>query len=170
MRGSTGANRSRGSEIRTRGCWSLACTGGHGGNRTGRIFTGDRSATAVRYPPPLRLRQSATSIHRDDGLHLMPHTSLLPHAAHTDKADHGGAAPCQPFLERELQLLRHVRSCGSGASLRRYLSARRSLVNPCAAAATVRHRRSTPREVTLIGSYTQPAQYADGDADAHDVR
>ncbi len=84
----------------------------HGGNRTGRVFTGDRSGDWVfRALHKAGYANQPTSVHRDDGLRL--------EGAYVAAA--GRCAPpantptpaerdtCQPYLERELALLAKVR-------------------------------------------------------------
>ena len=84
----------------------------HGGNRTGRIFTGDRSgdwlyATLHRF----RFANQPTSVHRDDGLRLCDAyiTAAARCAPPDNKPTKDELSNCHPFLVRELQLLRRVR-------------------------------------------------------------
>jgi uracil-DNA glycosylase family 4 len=84
----------------------------HGGNRTGRIFTGDRSgdwlyATMHRFG----FASQPTSTHRGDGLRLRDAyvTAAVRCAPPDNKPTTAEMAACRPFLERELQLLRHTR-------------------------------------------------------------
>jgi uracil-DNA glycosylase family 4 len=84
----------------------------HGGNRTGRIFTGDRSGDWLfRALHRAGFANQPTSIHREDGLQLTdsylcaavrcapPDNRPLPEEADT----------CLPFLVREMGLLPQVR-------------------------------------------------------------
>jgi uracil-DNA glycosylase family 4 len=84
----------------------------HGANRTGRMFTGDRSGDWLfRAMHRAGLANQPESLHRDDGLELRgawvasavrcapPHNKPLP-----AERDH-----CRPFLQRELALLTHLR-------------------------------------------------------------
>ena len=79
----------------------------HGGNRTGRIFTGDRSASLHR----TGFANQAQSVSRDDGLRLR---SL--YVAAVNRCCTPGNRPtpeerdnCLPYLVRELDLLAEVR-------------------------------------------------------------
>jgi uracil-DNA glycosylase family 4 len=84
----------------------------HGGNRTGRIFTGDRSGDFMfEALHRCGLANQATSVSRDDGLRLQgayvgavnrccpPGNRPTP-----DERDH-----CLPYLAREIQLLERLR-------------------------------------------------------------
>ena len=84
----------------------------HGGNRTGRVFTGDRSGDwlfAAMYRTGYA--NQPTSVHRDDGLQL--HGAYVAAAVRcappANKPTPEERATCQPYLERELALLRDVR-------------------------------------------------------------
>jgi uracil-DNA glycosylase len=84
----------------------------HGGNRTGRMFTGDQSGDWVyRTLHRFGFANQPTSQHRDDGLTL--HDAYITAAARCVPPDNkpSGAelAACRPYLRRELQLLRCVR-------------------------------------------------------------
>ncbi|HSL67238.1 MAG TPA: uracil-DNA glycosylase [Actinomycetota bacterium] len=84
----------------------------HGGNRTGRIFTGDRSGDFL-FASLHRtgFASQPTSTHHDDGLRL-----LGCYAAAVNRCAPPGNRPtpeerdnCLPYLARELALLRSVR-------------------------------------------------------------
>ncbi|RAG83322.1 uracil-DNA glycosylase [Streptacidiphilus pinicola] len=81
----------------------------HGGNRTGRIFTGDPSGDALYsalYDVGLASQPVAT--HRGDGLELYGVRITVPvHCAPPDnKPTTGERDTCRPWLARELELLR----------------------------------------------------------------
>jgi uracil-DNA glycosylase len=84
----------------------------HGGNRTGRIFTGDRSGDWL-YAALWRagLANQPTSVARDDGLRLR---GAYVSAAVRCAPPHNKPTPaerdaCRPFLHRELALLAELR-------------------------------------------------------------
>ncbi|QLY32533.1 uracil-DNA glycosylase [Nocardia huaxiensis] len=81
----------------------------HGGNRTGRMFTGDRAADvliAAMYRAGLA--NQPTSTHPDDGLRLLGTRVTAPvHCAPPDnKPTPGERDNCRHWLDTELQLLR----------------------------------------------------------------
>ncbi|MFI5395737.1 MAG: uracil-DNA glycosylase [Candidatus Binatia bacterium] len=107
----------------------------HGGNRTGRIFTGDRSGdwlfeTLHRFG----FANQPTSTHRDDGLRLTDTyiNAAVRCAPPDNKPLKEEVNNCQPYLQRELQLLRNLRviiTLGRFA-FDAYLSTRRALQQP----------------------------------------
>ncbi|AQA15608.1 uracil-DNA glycosylase [Streptomyces solisilvae] len=81
----------------------------HGGNRTGRMFTGDRAGDflyAALYDLGLANRPTAT--HRGDGLELrgVRLTSPVRCAPPANRPTPGERDTCRPWLARELRLLR----------------------------------------------------------------
>jgi uracil-DNA glycosylase family 4 len=81
----------------------------HGGNRTGRVFTGDRSGDflfAALYEAGFA--NQATSLHRDDGLQMIGgYIAAACRCAPPDnKPLPEETLNCRPYLERELEILR----------------------------------------------------------------
>jgi uracil-DNA glycosylase len=81
----------------------------HGGNRTGRVFTGDRSGDFLyRALYQAGFASQATSTSRDDGLELKDAyvAAAVRCAPPENKPLPSEMASCLPYLERELLLLR----------------------------------------------------------------
>lgn len=93
------------------GAWLLVvglAPGAHGANRTGRMFTGDRSGDWL-YGALHRagLANQSESTHADDGLALdgVWITSAVKCAPPDNRPTPAEREACRPFLERELRLL-----------------------------------------------------------------
>src|SRR3972149_2050776 len=93
----------------------------HGGNRTGRMFTGDGSAdTLIQALHQAGVASPPTSVHRQGGLELSRAfmTAVARGAPPGNRPTPQELADCRPFLERELQLLAGLRgglALGRGA-------------------------------------------------------
>jgi uracil-DNA glycosylase family 4 len=86
--------------------------GAHGANRTGRVFTGDRSGDLLyRVLFQTGFANRAESTWRDDGLKLQgAYISCSAHCAPPDnKPTLEELHNCRPYLERELELLKDLR-------------------------------------------------------------
>lgn len=85
----------------------------HGANRTGRIFTGDRSGDWL-YAALHRAGYASqgTSEHRDDGLTLSDAyvTAVVRCAPPANRPTPQERDTCLPYLERELATLEHCRT------------------------------------------------------------
>jgi uracil-DNA glycosylase len=97
----------------------------HGGNRTGRVFTGDRSGDFLyKALYEAGFANQPTSVRRDDGLALKnAYVSATARCAPPDnKPLPSELANCRPYFERELEILqpRAVLALG-GIAMRSYL-------------------------------------------------
>jgi uracil-DNA glycosylase family 4 len=137
----------------------------HGGNRTGRIFTGDRSGDWL-YGALHRagFANQPTSVHKDDGLTLRDcYITAAVHCAPPDnKPLPEEFIACRPYLLEELVLLKrvHVVVALGQIAFTAYLTARRQLSLPLPSPLPrFGHGviSSLSDGVTLIGSY-HPSQ------------
>jgi uracil-DNA glycosylase len=133
----------------------------HGGNRTGRMFTGDQSGdwmygTLHRFG----FANQPTSQHRDDGLRLQD--AYITAAAHcvppANKPSAAELETCRAYLLRELPLLRQVRVVVPLGKIAfdAYLGARRGLgLPPPHAHPRFGHGAETelPEGILLLASY-----------------
>jgi uracil-DNA glycosylase family 4 len=100
--------------------------GAHGANRTGRMFTGDKSGDFLyRALYETGFASQPTSESREDGLELsgVYITAAARCAPPDNKPSPEELAACRPYLEREIQLLKNVRVVVAlgGLAFRAYL-------------------------------------------------
>ena len=137
----------------------------HGGNRTGRMFTGDRSGDwlfeALHHAG---FASQPTSVHRDDGLRLRDAyiTATIRCAPPLNKPLPDEIVRCEPYLLEELRRLDRVRVVvGLGRiGWQAYLRSRRRLALPPASRTPLfGHGAATRFEdgVTLLACY-HPSQ------------
>jgi uracil-DNA glycosylase family 4 len=101
--------------------------GAHGSNRTGRMFTGDRSGDFLyRALWESGFANQPESLAREDGLKLSDAyiTAPVRCAPPDNKPDNEEMLRCRPYFVRELDLLKHVRVVVllGGVALRCYLA------------------------------------------------
>ena len=136
----------------------------HGGNRTGRPFTGDRSGDWLyRALHRAGFANQPTSVSRDDGLVLWDCyiAASVRCAPPQNKPTRMEFARCQPFLERELRLLPRVRvvlvlgAAAMHAFLRAWKATGHAIPSPVP---KFRHEGAwTMSPITLIATY-HPSQ------------
>jgi uracil-DNA glycosylase family 4 len=111
----------------------------HGGNRTGRMFTGDESGNWLfRALHKAGFANQPESMHREDGLRLKGCyiTATLRCAPPKNKPTAAEISACRPFLLQELALLKNVKvvvglgKIGFEAALKAYADAGRITVTP----------------------------------------
>lgn len=84
----------------------------HGGNRTGRVFTGDRSGDWLYEAlHAFGFANQPDSTHREDGLTLNDCyvAAVVRCAPPANKPTKAEFAACRPYLQKELRLLRRVK-------------------------------------------------------------
>lgn len=134
----------------------------HGGNRTGRMFTGDRSGDWLyRTLHRFGFASQAGSTARDDGLELCDTyiTAAARCAPPDNKPTPAELATCRPYLIEEITLLptRVVIALGKIA-FESYLRARKELGRPAPEKPRFAHLAEYRLpDITLIGSY-HPSQ------------
>jgi len=137
----------------------------HGGNRTGRVFTGDRSGDWLYGAlHEAGFANQPTSVHKDDGLQLIDcYITAAVHCAPPDnKPLPEEFAACRPYLLQELALLNRVRVILvlGQIAFSAYLTARKELHLPVPSPLPRFGHGSmyAVGQVTLIGSYHSSQQ------------
>ena len=136
----------------------------HGGNRTGRIFTGDRSGDWLyRALYRFGFANQPASTHRDDGLKLIDcYITAAIHCAPPDnKPLPSEFSNCRPYLLDELQHLKNVRVVVALGlvGFKTYFSARKQLgwPNPAPLPPFGHGLAAAVSDLTVIASY-HPSQ------------
>ncbi len=136
----------------------------HGGNRTGRVFTGDRSGDWLyRALHRAGFANRPTSVSREDGLRLEDCyvTAAVRCAPPSNRPSRAEFARCAPYLDRELELLTDVRVVVAlghvawGAFLRAWRGTGHAIPRPNPQFAHLARVALPP--VVLLGSY-HPSQ------------
>ena len=151
----------------------------HGGNRTGRVFTGDRSGDFL-YDALYRagFANQPTSTSRDDGLELKNAyiAAVVRCAPPANKPLPSELANCRPYFERELEILRSraILALGSIAMLAYLGTLKRSGKIETLARFRFAHGASyrfggRPAAPLRFVS-PKPAKYVHGQADEGDAR
>jgi uracil-DNA glycosylase family 4 len=137
----------------------------HGGNRTGRMFTGDRSGDWLfRALHETGFSTQPSSVHAGDGLRLRDAyiTASLRCAPPANKPTPVETARCRPYLLEELRLLRRVRvvvalgKIGWDAYLRARRAMGQGVPRPLPRFGHGAHA-GMPDGITLLGSF-HPSQ------------
>ena len=140
----------------------------HGGNRTGRMFTGDRSGDWLYGTlHKFGFANQPTSQHRDDGLRLIGAyvTAAVRCAPPDNKPSREEMLTCRPYLETELRTLSHIRVVVPLGKIAHdsYLNARRAVMGDAEPDAKPRPRfghgetSTFPDGTVLLSSY-HPSQ------------
>jgi len=140
----------------------------HGGNRTGRMFTGDRSGDWLYGTlHKFGFANQLTSLHRDDGLTLedVYITAAVRCAPPANKPLHEELLNCRPYLLQELGLLKKLRLVVALGKIAfdGYLAAYSELSSTHGSLPTPRPRfghgatYDLPTGITLVASY-HPSQ------------
>ena len=149
----------------------------HGGNRTGRVFTGDRSGDFL-FGALHRtgFANQAESRNRDDGLELRDAyvTAIVRCAPPANRPSATERAECQPWLDTELDLLTQARVAVAlgGEAWRQLLRVfrQRGFGGAAAGAGVWPWRRSRDWQVDAVGRLSpEPAEHVHGATDGVDA-